>query len=195
MQKKAFSLLVLLALAQCSIKVVQISCSLEIDKTTVVSLVIDGDTFDTTSGDRVRLADINAPEKGGSGYHDAKNFLNELVYNKSVNLDIDDVYRTDRYDRLVCVVYVDYNSTHFVNVNKALLVEGCAVIWNFNNEFDPLAWSLYCPKEESQESPISDIQLEWVIIAIIAVIVIAGTSGLTLRRKKTPTKPSSRLIR
>lgn len=30
--------------------------------TTVVSWVIDGDTFDVISGDRVRLADVDAPE-------------------------------------------------------------------------------------------------------------------------------------
>lgn len=38
------------------------SFSGEIDATTIVSQVIDGDTFDTTSEGRIRLADVDAPE-------------------------------------------------------------------------------------------------------------------------------------
>jgi endonuclease YncB( thermonuclease family) len=38
--------------------------AVEIDAITVVSRVIDGDTFDTTSEGRIRLADVNAPENG-----------------------------------------------------------------------------------------------------------------------------------
>ena len=151
MEKKILPFLVLILLILYFVPAVQ--SSMETDKTTVVSRVIDGDTFDTTSGDRIRLADVDAPEKGESGYYDAKNFLIGLVYDKTVYLDIDDIYRTDKYGRLVCVVYVDYNSTHFKNVNEALLVEGYAVIWNFYNEFNPSTWSLYYPKEESPEPP------------------------------------------
>ena len=81
------------------------------------------------------MADVDAPEKGESGYYDARDFLISLVYNKRVYLDIDDIYGTDKYGRVVCVVYVEYNSTHFKNVNKALLVGGYAVIKNFHNEF------------------------------------------------------------
>ena len=125
----------MIVLVQSFVPVVQSSCSVEIDKTAVVSRVIDGDTFDTASGDRVRLADVDAPEKGESGYYDARDFLISLVYNKRVYLDIDDIYGTDKYGRVVCVVYVEYNSTHFKNVNKALLVGGYAVIKNFHNEF------------------------------------------------------------
>ncbi len=74
----------------------------EIDATTVVDWVIDGDAFDTTSGERVRLADIDAPESGEYGYYDAKDFLISLVHGKAVYLDIDDIYETDKYGRLVC---------------------------------------------------------------------------------------------
>jgi hypothetical protein len=49
------------------------------------------------------------------------------------------------------VVYVDYDSTHLTNVNKALLDNGHAVISNFNNEFSPYSWSLLVEKYESPE--------------------------------------------
>ena len=83
------------------------------------------------------MADVDAPESGESGYYEAKNFLISLVDEKTVYLDIDDVYETGPYGRLICVVYVEYNSTHYTNVNKALLVEGVAVIKNYDNEFNP----------------------------------------------------------
>lgn len=73
--------------------------------------------------------------------------LISLIDAKTVYLDIDDIYGTDPYDRLVCVVYVEYNSTHVQNVNKALRVGGYVVIDNYDNEFNPYVWSLYCPKE------------------------------------------------
>lgn len=42
----------------------------------------------------------------------------------------------DNYGKLVCVVYVEYNSTHLVNVNNAMLDEGLAVLDDYPNEFD-----------------------------------------------------------
>ena len=69
---------------QYSVSVVHSSSSGEIDETTVVSWVTDGDTFNTTSGERIRLADINAPEQGESGYYEARDLLISLVYNKQL---------------------------------------------------------------------------------------------------------------
>lgn len=116
----------------------------EIDLTSIATHIIDGDTFDINTGDRIRLADIDAPERGYAGYDEATNFLNLLIYQKKVYLDIDDVYMYDTYGRrLVCMVYIDYNSTHLLNVNMALLVGGFTDISNYPNEFNPINWNLY----------------------------------------------------
>ena len=139
--------------------------------TAVVTRVIDGDTFDTSDGDRIRLADINAPNSSEPGYYEAKDFLTSLVYEVTVYLDIDDLYRTDRYDRLVCVVYVDYNATHFLNVNQALLVEGYAQIWEHDNEFSSSTWTLYVPKNHVPEFPTFMILPLLVVLAVIAFLV------------------------
>ena len=168
-----YMVLVLLPLVmiQFFVSVVHSSSSGEIDETTVVSWVIDGDTFNTTSGERIRLADINAPEQGESGYYEARDFLISSVYDKQVYLDIDDISRTDPYGRLVCVVYVDYNSTYVKNVNKALLVEGVAVTWNFtNNEFNPYTWTLYVPKIVIPEFP--SMVILAILLPIITLVVI-----------------------
>lgn len=66
-----------------------------------------------------------------------------LIYNEIVYLDIDDIYGTDPYGRWVGVCYVRHNSTHVINVNKAMLLEGHAVIDNYYNEFNPYNWKLY----------------------------------------------------
>jgi len=172
MSKRTFPLTILVALILCSLPAVWSSCSGETDETTVVSRVIDGDTFDVTSGDRIRLADVDAPEHYEEGYNESKNFLSELVLNKTVYLDIDDISRTDPYDRLVCVVYVGFNSTCVMNVNKALLVNEHAMIWNFtNNEFDPYTWSLYCPIEAIPEFPSSIILLLFMVSILLAVML------------------------
>lgn len=156
--------------------------SWESDLTAVVSEVIDGDTFHTSSGDKIRLADIDAPEVGQPGANEATNALISLVSGKTVYLDIDDVSRTDQYGRLVCVVYIDYNSTHVENVNKALLVEGVTVIRDHeNNEFDPYTWTLYNQKMETPD--ISDPAVP--VLAVIATfLLIAVLTMLALKRKR-----------
>jgi micrococcal nuclease len=115
----------------------------EIDLTAYVYRVVDGDTFDGSPCGRVRLADINTPERGEAGYSEAKEALTRLILNKKVYLDVDDLYVTDKYGRLVAVVYVEYNSTHLLNVNKWLLVNGYAKTADYPNEFNPSDWSLY----------------------------------------------------
>ena len=171
MKWRILPFLVLVILVQCFVPVVQSSCSGEVDLTTVVSRVIDGDTFDTTSGDRIRLADIDAPESGEVGFANGRDFLISPVYGKTVYLDIDDIYETDPYGRLVCVAYVEHSSTEYKNVNKALLDAGVAVITNYNNEFNPYSWSLICPKEQIPEFPSFLILPLFMITTLLLVIV------------------------
>lgn len=119
------------------------SVSVEIDVASFVYAVVDGDTFDAFPVGRVRLADVNTPERGEPGYNEAKGFLNELVYNRWVYLDVDHVQVRDRYNRLICVAYVRYNSTHLLNVNFNLVVNGLAEVRDYPNEFNPDSWSLF----------------------------------------------------
>ena len=149
--------------------------------TAVVTRVIDGDTFDTSDGDRIRLADINAPNSSEPGYYEAKDFLTSLVYEVTVYLDIDDLYRTDRYDRLVCVVYVDYNANHLMNVNKAILMEGYARIWEHDNEFNSSTWTLYVPKNSVAEFP------TYIVLPLLVIIVAAAVVAFRrLTERKWP---------
>jgi endonuclease YncB( thermonuclease family) len=156
MRSKILSFLTLTALICLHVTIVYGSSG-EIDAATIVNNIVDGDTFDTSLLGRVRLADINAPEYGYSGYSEAKDFLYDLVYWKAVYLDIDEypngTYRKDPYNRLVCVVYIDYNSTHYENVNKAMLVNDKAILSNYPNEFDPSTWTLHVSRDSIPEFP------------------------------------------
>ena len=89
----------------------------------IATRVIDGDTFELRSGEKVRLLGIDAPEKGQYYHDEATNRLRRLVEGKKVRLE-KDVSNRDRYGRLLRYVYVDGK---FVNLELAK--EGCAVMF------------------------------------------------------------------
>jgi len=146
----------------------------EFDKIATVEWVIDGDTFRTDENEKVRLADINTPEENAPGYWEATNYMISTVKNKVVFLDIDDKYIYDDQGdgtRLVSVVYVDYNQTHYLNVNKALLENDLAVIWEHDNEFNPYTWTLFVSKNSIPE--FSSLVVVPIFIIMSAVILIS----------------------
>jgi micrococcal nuclease len=130
------------------------TAALEIDKTGKVSWIVDGDTFDINNGaQRIRPADINAPEVNEPGYESSKWYLKDLIYGKTVYLDVSNLDGVDEWGRLICVVYLDYNSTHYLNINKQIVESGQAVIKDYSNDFNPYTWTLYVPK--TNLSPVS----------------------------------------
>lgn len=128
----------------------------EIDDSGTVTYIVDGDTVDVSSVGRIRLADIDAPDEGEAGKEAATNYISSLIYQKTVYIDIDDVYGTDVYGRIVAVLYVYYDANHVKNVNKAMLDSGYATIWDFDNEFDPYSWNLIEPYPPGSTPPPDD---------------------------------------
>jgi len=100
----------------------------------IVSSVIDGDTIELKTGERVRLLGINTPEKGQPCYEQATNRLKELVVGKQVMLE-SDVVDKDQYSRMLRYIFVD--DTH---VNLIMVREGYAHVYivqpNVNYEDD-----------------------------------------------------------
>lgn len=138
--------------------------------------VIDGDTFDTAEGYRIRLADIDAPEIGETGYLASVEYLELLIEDRIVYLNIDSISVTDPYGRYVCIVFVDYNSTYYMNVNQALVIGGYAVIDDYtNNEFDPTTWNLYY---------LTPIIPEFLTLTPIIVTLIIATIFVALYKSK-----------
>lgn len=78
-----------------------------------ITRVIDGDTFETSRRKHpVRLANVNAPEKGTNGGAAATRALKSLIEGQSVNVD---TVARDKYNRAVANVKLGRTS-----VNKAM---------------------------------------------------------------------------
>ncbi len=73
-----------------------------------VTKVLDGDTFEIETGQRVRLANVNAPEVGKPGADEATAKLRELVDGKNVRIDPVGT----SYGRVVANVTVDGESVN-----------------------------------------------------------------------------------
>ena len=145
-------------------------CSFEIDETSYVTEIIDGDSF-KIQGDEVRLADVSCPEYYQPGGSEATQKLTDLINERYIYLDTDQQSGRDPYGRLVAVVYVEFNSTHLLNVNAAMWSLGYAEVTDYtNNEFDPYTWTLYEEIEPStQESTITDTDFESAYYALADV--------------------------
>lgn len=90
--------------------------------TTKVTRIIDGDTFETETGEKVRLIGINAPEISDIFGQEAKQYLSDLIENKTVDLQSDNISNDrDRYQRLLRYVILDG-----VDINKKMVSDGFA---------------------------------------------------------------------
>ena len=78
--------------------------------------VIDGDTFETTDNQRIRVASAQAPELNRCGWEEAKTALEELILGKPLYIK---VHFRDKFQRLVSLVYADN-----VFINTAMLQGG-----------------------------------------------------------------------
>jgi len=117
-QTKKIIIILLLIIAVLTALIIIVSVR---QQNTIVTDVIDGDTFTLSTGERVRLTGIDAPEKTAYYYNESKTALEELIKGKIVALERD-VSNKDKYGRLLRYVYVD-NGTF---VNLELVSEGYA---------------------------------------------------------------------
>lgn len=75
-----------------------------------VTRVIDGDTFETASRKHpVRLANVDAPERGQPGFGPAKRKLSDSIHNQKVMVQ---TVARDRYGRAVANVKVGNKSVN-----------------------------------------------------------------------------------
>jgi micrococcal nuclease len=92
-----------------------------------VTRVIDGDTVDLDSGERIRYLLVDTPESvnGATDCYgqNAKQLNSDLVMGKQVTLAYDESGCTDRFDRLLAYVSVDG-----VEVNRTLVERGYACV-------------------------------------------------------------------
>lgn len=109
-----------------------------------VAKVVDGDTIDVKDFGRVRLADIDCPEKGKVGGAGAMAYATKWLLGKIVYLDVDNKTGKDDYGRYVCVVYLakrDGSLDESKNFNRMIVDSRHGCVMDFhNNEFNPADW-------------------------------------------------------
>jgi micrococcal nuclease len=91
----------------------------------VVERVVDGDTFVTRDGSRVRLIGVNTPEISGTVEYfgeEAANYTKRMLAGQTVWM-FRDVSETDRYGRLLRFVFLPGDRLMF---NERLVLEGYA---------------------------------------------------------------------
>ena len=94
--------------------------------TGTVTAIIDGDTLDVNNI-RVRLSLVNTPERGDSGYSEAKRFTeSKCPIGSEALVDEDDGQRGGSFGRLIGLVYCGNEG---LLVNEHLLKEGHAQIF------------------------------------------------------------------
>jgi endonuclease YncB( thermonuclease family) len=105
-----------------------------------VTEIVDGDTLDVNNV-RVRLSLVNTPERGDSGYLEAKGFTESMCpIGSEALVDEDDGQKEGSFDRLIGLVYCGNEK---LVLNEHLLNEGHAQIFeDFCNvsEFSEDGW-------------------------------------------------------
>ena len=84
--------------------------------------VIDGDTFQVSTGEYVRLIGINAPERTEKYYDESSLFLRSLIFDKAIILEFD-LDNRDSYGRLLRYAY----SSDGKLINEELVRRGYAI--------------------------------------------------------------------
>ena len=126
--------------------------------TGTVAAVIDGSSFQLGSGGTVKLVAIDTPSSGQVGYSESKNYLTTLIQSKTVYLDTGAVATTDQQGRLLCVVYIGFNSTHYENINMAMVQNGYAAPNStIINGFNPGTWTWFVLKQTPTTTPSATI--------------------------------------
>lgn len=102
-------------------------------ETVKIDRVIDGDTV-VAGNQSIRLLSINSPERGEKYYEEAKKLLENLVLNKTVELEFGKE-RYDKYKRILAHLFIDGK-----NINLKIVKEGLANFYfpkgkdvNYNN--------------------------------------------------------------
>lgn len=90
--------------------------------TGTVARVIDGDTLELTSGERIRYLLVDTPESTNGATdcygQNAKQLNNELVAGKEVSMVYDEAECTDRFSRLLAYVSVAGQEVNHILVER-----------------------------------------------------------------------------
>ncbi len=85
-------------------------------ETAKITRIVDGDTVDSDIG-KIRMLGINSPEKKEKYYQEAKNFLNEELFNKTVRIEYGKD-KTDKYNRTLGYLFLNDKNVNLKQVEN-----------------------------------------------------------------------------
>jgi endonuclease YncB( thermonuclease family) len=99
---------------------------------------LDGDTFQTTTGERIRILGMDAPELGRPWADVARKYLNDRIAGKKVNLKIQSHKPLDTYDRTLAIC-----TTSRGDITELMLSNGLARYLFFDDDiYDPTRYKM-----------------------------------------------------
>ena len=114
----------------------------------VVARVIDGDTIELVGGQRIRLVQIDTPEKHVECYGDAASALTRRLIPAGTHVRIEqdpNLDQVDRYQRKLAYVWKGDE-----DVNVTLVRDGAAGVWFFGGRRGRYAKELLSAAEQAQ---------------------------------------------
>lgn len=106
-------------------------------ETSYVIQIVDGDTVKLDNGQTLRLLGINTPEKSMPFYEEATEFLEELIQNKSVEVE---AHGTEKYGRTLAYVFLEDK-----NINREILAQGLGTLYYYEKD------NYYSELEQAEE--------------------------------------------
>lgn len=95
--------------------------NIKIERSVQITKILDGDTVQTSTGEKIRYLGINAPETGQPFSAESKKENEKLVLGKKAGLEFD-VVQKDKYGRTLAYVFIN---NQFVNLE--MISQGLAV--------------------------------------------------------------------
>jgi micrococcal nuclease len=117
-------------------------------QTAVVARVIDGDTIELVGGQRVRLVQIDTPEKHVECYGDEASALTQRLIPAGTHVRIEQDQKLDQVDRYGRTLAYVWKGDEDVNVT--LVRDGAAGVWFFDGRRGRHAKELLNAAEQAQ---------------------------------------------
>jgi cell division septation protein DedD len=153
MNHKQYALIVTILVAASVLASSTQAAVIPYDKTGSVTSVISGNTFTLNTGETVKLAEITVPANGEAGFETSRSYLASIIEGKTVYLDSDTLIRTDG-GKFLCVAYIDFNTTHYENINQAMIeARYAAPTTTQTTEFTPSSWTWFIAKQTATPTP------------------------------------------
>ncbi len=141
-------LVVLLALVALALGAFVLVTRGDSSSSAVVARVVDGDTIELVGGQRVRLVQIDTPEKRGECYGDAASALTRRLLPAGTRVRIEQDPGLDQIDRFQRTLAYVWKGDEDVNVT--LVREGAAGVWFYGGKRGRHASELLQATEEAR---------------------------------------------